>query len=144
MKSLTLFIIPGGPAGAGDYNRVVSSLEGVVDYVEFLSDRRVDLASRDVRTDWYMFLYNNEWVDPKVKQAIPVFMEYPFDAIVLFKLVYERQDKDYYTELENRIFTVPRIFKKGVILNEEDLTPKWAHRLKFERLLDGWVHEDIR
>ena len=43
-----------------------------------------------------------------------------------------------------RFFTVPRIFRKGVKIDKNKLTPQGFEKFRYEIFLNGWILENER
>ena len=125
---LTLFAIQ-----ADDIQNPERAIESFGDIVEksiILDHRRIDNIPVD--TDWYGYIYADEWLDDRIKEALPVFLtaQY-FDCLILFKRVVDQGKK--------RVFSSPRIFKQGVQLKKDMLIPVNSGPLTFEKCLNGWI-----
>ena len=125
---LTLFVIKGN--GKYDPIKAMVSFGDIVRYTKVLEDRRIDHIPVD--TEWYGYIYSDEWIDKRIKDALPVFLKAGyFDCLILMK---KQLDTG-----KLRAFKAPRIFRREVKLEKNMLIPKHPKRLTFETLLDGWI-----
>ena len=134
---LTLFVIPSGNpnhdrpfrAGGSYASRFFRS------QIHVLGDCHI--WEFDVFTKWYSFIYSNEWLDKNLCESLVHFLTRDdFDFYVLAKRVNDKGTVKY--------FYVPRIFRKYIKLEEEGLTPIGHEDLNCEKILNGWVMEDVR
>lgn len=126
---LTLFAI----AGDDIFNpeRAIESFGDIVEKSVILDHRRIDNLV-PVDTPWYGYVYADEWVDERIREALPVFLQADyFDCLVMLKKQLNYGD--------TRVFQSPRIFKKDVTLEKDMLIPRNPTTLVFETMLDGWV-----
>ncbi len=125
---LTLFAIEAD--SLQDPERAIESFGDIVEKSHILDGRRID--NIPVGTDWYGYIYSDEWIDEQLKESLPVFLAAGyFDCLVLFKRVVDQG--------EPRVFTSPRIFKQSVKLAKDMLVPEHPGPLTFEKCLNGWI-----
>jgi hypothetical protein len=130
---LTLYFFPGDVETLDDKSRFMDSLEKVNCHVVFL-DHRDELQSCDVPdTEWWGFLFGNEWFDLDMANVLDVYLLSDFDAITFFKDI-EKENGD------KAVFLATRIFRTNKVpLGIE--TYKEVEGLKFVKALDGWIRE---
>lgn len=132
-NKLTVFYIesPNEPSKSG----LIDCFEGV----EFVSEiRQWDngrFSDIDSRTGYYGLFYTAERLEPQLVEALETFLEFDFDALVLWKKMVSSGENV-------RFFTVPRIFKSSVVLRSEAIEPESWVGLEHETVLDGWVVEN--
>ena len=131
---LTLYIFPCDKPPLHDPERAKKSFGSVVQFSCLLEDRRLDLE-KDFQTPWYGYIFSDEFLDELAMRALPVFLaSNQFDCLVMMKKTIKNG--------QLRVFQSPRIFKKDVKLIENLLIPENPQRLRFERMLDGWILDD--
>lgn len=102
--SLTVYLVERN--GNGEKSK--ESLQGLADVV--VEERRKGTPCtgfNNCDTDWYMILFDDEWLDDRLVKALPIFMESDYDYFNLHRMMVESQ----------RFFINPRLFRKDVILN---------------------------
>lgn len=128
---LTLFILPCDNKDLHDPERARASFGDIVRFSQTLKNRRLDLE-KHFPTPWYGYIYSDEYLDDQARDALPVFLaSNQFDCLVLMKKVL--------VDGKMKITQAPRIFRKDVRLVEGKHIPKNPQRLRFEKMLDGWV-----
>jgi len=137
---LTLYVIPCDNPEQANIQKLKESAEGVADRVEVLDHRRLDEVEPE--TEWYAFLFSNEWLDEGLKFALPVFLEQTdSDYLILYKKVVENN----FGTLVPRTFIVPRIFRSNIkLIGNDRLVPVGQEDLRFLQVLDGWILEPTR
>jgi len=117
-----------------DPERAKASFGDVVHFSRILEDRRLDLVT-DHPAPWYGYIFSDEYLDDDAKKALPVFLASDqFDCLILMKKII--------VDGKMKVTQAPRIFRKDVKLMENTHIPENAQRLRFERMLDGWVLDD--
>jgi hypothetical protein len=108
--------------------KTLNSLSGLYDDVYFI-DNMIEINDYRKENSWYLVLYDNEFVNIDLKNAISSIlkMEVGLDAVIFLE-VYP----------DGTMFQSPRMFKKYVILKKDCLMPlsKFSN---LERILDGWI-----
>lgn len=108
--------------------RTLSSLSNLYNEVYFVDDIN-EINYYEKETDWYLVLYDNEFVSVDLKDAIGniLKMEIDLDAIIFLEIY-----------SDGTMFQSPRMFKKNVSLKWNSLMPvdKFSN---LERILDGWI-----
>lgn len=137
--TLTLFVLPGDNRGFSRPNRAIASFGCNVNTIIELSHRnKITEYNNIIKTDWYCFLFDNEWIDMELKEALSIFLKMAmWDVLVFWKKVKDKNG-------EPRFYKVPRIFRKHVILESENIMPINPDSLTFESILNGWLREDDR
>ena len=128
--SLTCYLIE-SPDHPSD-EETVKSLWGICDLIIPHENRNFDNVEPE--TDHYMFLYTAEVISEDLREAIPIFLKHDFDVFVLYKM--------HIIDGETRLFTAPRIFKRGVKLIPDAIRPLTDTDLKVEKILNGWIKEN--
>lgn len=124
---LTLFILKSGDPKA-DSNALLKSFNHMAPDIVFAGSIKVISDFPDMRTKWYIVMYDNEKLDQNLMEALPVYLEHSkSDVVVMFKI-----------DENDEVTTAPRLFRKDVILRENCLLPR-DKSLKFDRALDGWI-----
>jgi len=80
--------------------------------------------------DWYMVIYDNEYIDEDVQFAIPVFIDCEdYDCLILHRF-----------KVNNKHEKSPRIFRKHLKLQPNSLFPAFQEGgIAYETVLDGWI-----
>jgi len=128
---LTLFIFPCDNLDLHDPKRAKSSFGKIVQFSQILENRRLDLEQH-FETPWYGYIFSDEYLDDQAREALPIFLASDqFDCLVLMKKVIING--------KIKITQSPRIFRKDIRLMENTHIPENPQRLRFERMLDGWI-----
>jgi len=90
-------------------------------------------------TDWYMVLFDNEYLDKKLLNVLPTFMAQDNLRLLLI------QKKFWDAEGNTAVDESPRMFRKDVVLEDNSTMPE--DRFSFNpdnmtRILDGWIFDD--
>ena len=85
-----------------------------------------------VKTPWYAVVYDDEIIDERMNEALPVYLrdETPADVLVLMKRIFVNGDP--------QITQSPRIFRREFLIGVDGLMPL-DKSARFQRCLDGWV-----
>ena len=130
---MTLYIFPCDNPELHNPERAKASFGNVVQFSRILETRRLDLE-KDFQTPWYGYIFSDEYLDDEVKTALPIFLASDqFDCLVLMKKAM--------VDGKIKVTQSPRIFRKDVRLMEDTHIPENPQRLRFERMLDGWIRE---
>jgi len=127
---ISLFIVP-SKDGSLDFEKMGKIADTFTNQpyeVHFLNTIE-QLDKMEIKTDWYMFMFDNEMLSEQLKQAIPFFLLYPYDFYIIYKRVKMGGRAKFFFE--------PRIFHFDVRRN--NLEGK-----KHETILDGWLEEEDR
>ena len=128
---LTLYIFKCDNLKLHDPVRAKASFGDVVHFSKTLEGRRLDLIEQHP-TPWYGYIFSDEYLDDEAQKALPIFLASDhFDCLVLMKKVL--------IDGEMKVTQSPRIFRKDVRLMEGMHIPENPQRLRFERMLDGWI-----
>ena len=131
MKPLTLYIMVADknhlPLGT-----IQDSVGDVVETYVLLNHRNLAEFVKDCETDWYMYLFDNEYLSKELTDALPVLMKSNFDVWVMFEKQNIGDDKYRYGRS-------PRLFKKGIEL--KGMVPLKLNELIVEKVLDGFVEQ---
>jgi len=80
-------------------------------------------------SDWYLVMFDNEFVSPDLRDAIKIIVE-------------TDPDYDYFIFMEKtwegKVFQSPRMFRRDVRLQRDSFLPE-DKTLRCERILDGWI-----
>ena len=92
-------------------------------------DKLSDIDYGMIKSDWWIVLYDDEWIDPRLLEAMIVGSKCErFDVFVFYKI-----DKDV------KVTICPRMFRNSVRIEKDFLYPILP--VNMETLLDGWVYE---
>lgn len=128
---MTLFILPCDNPELHDPEKAKNSFGAVVVDSYILDVPVLDDVVDTVKNPWFAYIYSDETIDEKLRDALPIFLKTKYDCLVLMKKVLQSG--------EPKCFQSPRIFRRGVQIQPGLLIPKAAERLNFERVLDGWI-----
>lgn len=104
--SLTVYLVERG----GDAEKTKESLIGLPNVIiENKAKGTPCTGFHKCETDWYMILFDDEVLDQRLVNAIPIFMEADYDYYNLSRIMI--------TEQGQRFFVNPRLFRKDVVLN---------------------------
>ena len=131
MKPLTVYIMD------ADKNElplatIMDSVGDVVESFVLMSHRNLADNVKSCETDWYMYLFSNEFLSEELTKALPVLMESEFDVWIMFE---RRKDN----KGEYKYGLSPRLFKKEIELI--DMLPLLPTKDSIERVLDGFVEQ---
>jgi len=131
MKPLTVYIMD------ADKNElplatIMDSVGDVVESFVLMSHRNLADNVKSCETDWYMYLFSNEFLSEELTKALPVLMESEFDVWIMFE---RRKDN----KGEYKYGLSPRLFKKEIEL--VDMLPLLPTKDSIERVLDGFVEQ---
>lgn len=137
---MTLYVIPCDNPEQSDIQRLKQSAKDVCDVIHVLEHRR--LHEVEPETEWYGYLFSNEWLDGPLTDALPIFFEdTKYDYLVLYKKVQE----DLHGVVTPKMYVAPRFFRSYVKLESDgNLIPKDPEKLSFVQVLDGWIMEPTR
>ena len=132
MKPLTVYIMD------ADKNElplatIMDSVGDVVESFVLMTHRNLADNVKSCETDWYMYLFSNEFLSEELTKALPVLMESEFDAWIMFE---RRKDN----KGEYKYGLSPRLFKKEIEL--VDMLPLLPTKDSIERVLDGFVEQN--
>lgn len=120
--SLTMFILPADNENC--FHKCIDSLMSIPAKAIPLTNRNLEEVEFD--TDWYGYLYADEYLSDELIVAIPIFLESSFDVITLLR----RHENNRYTQ-------APRLFRKGIRLKCR--VPIEIPKERYTRALDGWI-----
>lgn len=132
---LTLFLLKSGDPKNTDRLASVKSLAKITEKVVIVEDednKFLYVNNTKKETDWYAILYDNEYVDDMLSEAIPIFLEQCKADVLVF---YRKKNKKLAV-----VHKCPRIFRKDVRLKFNSLMPVQPE-LVFETVLNGWLLE---
>jgi len=134
MENLTVFILPSGGTKKS-LKKLMDSFSGI-SCIFFILSNAESLLEQEINTEWYCFLYDNEWLEKDLTDFIPTLLKAnQWDYYLIHKKVK--------IDGKNRFFIVPRIFREKVKLKANDFTPLDTY-LPYERVLEGWILEEDR
>lgn len=126
MQGLTIYILQ---CGNPDIRRCVESLKDICINPIVTLQKDIETISKTCATPWFGYVFANEYFDLNLINAIPVFLNYNYDIIVLMGRIWNEKQEKYIMHQS------PRIFKKGIEI--EGVLPKDYKTVT--RVLDGWV-----
>lgn len=140
MLDLTLFILPCDVSAKHKPELAVESC-GKIEHWYVLYDRNLSnflQTEISIKTKWYGYLYSDEILSPQIKEALPIYLDSGhFDVLVIPK----RRPSE--TETGYRFFQSPRIFRRNIHLVPNQLIPQNPEHLRVERMLDGWIEDNV-
>ena len=131
---VTLYVLPCDNQDLHNPERAKASFGSIVTSSRILDKPLIDDLIITVTTPWFAYIYSDEHIDGKLREALPVFLAAQYDCLVLMK-------KKLHTDGEISVYQSPRVFRRGVQIKPGLLIPKAADNLQFERILDGWIRE---
>lgn len=136
---LTLFVMQGVPGGNAD--KCISSMPDVVKNAIIV--KKVDAINKCntqqekswVEQPWFMVLYDNEYIDIYLKEALPEVLKDLKNAgdRQVFSLMKKSND--------GKVSQSPRIYRNGTILQRDSLMPANISEKRFCRVLNGLILE---
>jgi len=134
---LTVYMLDCGNAEKSDPERSLSGFDllGEGSFETVCIHGCLDFSKIQIPTDWGIFIYSDEWMSPKLAQALPQFLEHgkDFDVLSLYKI---RADEHPLKHL----FQCPRIYRKHVRLRPLSLEPEIGYVKKHTLILDGFLY----
>lgn len=129
MATFTLYVLPSGNLEKDNPERAADSFGDIPTVTQIVPHGGgIDLVNH--QTDWFGFIYADEVIDERLREAIPVFLDHaPQDCLTLFKMT-----KD------NKCFLGMRIFRRWVTLAQNNLRPA-EPGASCERILNGFIWE---
>ena len=112
---------------------IMDSVGDVVESFVLMTHRNLADNVKSCETDWYMYLFSNEFLSEELTKALPVLMESEFDVWIMFE---RRKDN----KGEYKYGLSPRLFKKEIEL--VDMLPLLPTKDSIERVLDGFVEQN--
>lgn len=92
-------------------------------------DNLFEINYGNIKTEWWMVIYDNEIIDPKLLEVIPFFVKFDVhDTFVLYR-----------SDLDGKITYCPRLFKNWITTHKDYLYPTNAKNI--ETILNGWIFE---
>lgn len=136
MMNLTLFVIPGDDPRKADLDKAIRSF-GHCFKVRVLRDRRIDLVCGEVETEWFAYLYDNEYLEVELKEALPIFL---LDTTLDYMIIWKKARSG---GMPSQVSRAPRIFRAGTVLQEGKLVPDGrVIDFSHETILNGWILEN--
>jgi len=131
MRPLTLYIME---SDNQVYNvpRLVSSFGDVVETIIRVPDRNLAEAVKGCETEWYGYMYSNEFLSEEYVEALPIMLGnngFDIEAWVLFEKRGEEGKETYGMS--------PRLFKRNIEL--QGMLPLVSSKERLQRSLDGFV-----
>ena len=142
---LDIFILESGTKGASE-EKLMASFDRPKDderfkdfenlNINFHVVQRVDQINKIVKEgEWYMTLFDNEFIDPSLLRVLHVYMaQEQFNVYVIMK---RTQDE----EADRVVTESPRLFRSELALQDGSFLPE-SEDLHSERNLDGWILDD--
>ena len=127
---MTLVIVP---IEGVDDSKLLESFDSISAYiVKLQKDRYFNI---EVKTEWKMFMYSNEYLSKQLIEAMPVILGAgnEYDYFSFYKLVV-----DNYT---NKYGISPRLFKSDIKLRSNSVYPVDIESYKGITILDGFIFQ---
>jgi hypothetical protein len=122
---MTLIIIPTDKKRTEE---LIESFAGIQGDIKLLENDKLDFNTK-VSTFWKMFMYEGEFLSKPLRDALPVFLD-------------KGKDHDFFSVYKMTpygIFLSPRLFKAGIELQNDSVSPVDASNKKYNIILDGFV-----
>jgi hypothetical protein len=129
--SITFFVIPCDFVSQLD--RLYESIWKIPDLEEViieLNHRDIGLVQNLVQTDWFGYLFSDEYISEDLAEAIPVFLKCSTEDCLTLILRKEEDLKPIYSQ-------APRLFKRHVII--DGMQPSKQHEYTYNRVLNGYI-----
>lgn len=134
MLALTVFILKSGRKQT-DIEKLTMSIPDSIHARYVTIDRLSVIDDYKPETEWYMVLYDNEFISPSLAKSLHVYMHHDFDFYIIMKRIYNDDGNMEVTQS-------PRLFRKPVKLSRDSLMPINSEKLKSERIMDGWILDE--
>jgi len=121
---LTVYLIDRG----GDREKAIHSIEELEPVIIEKKKGTPCTSFYNCDTDWYMILFTDEYLEEKLRDALPYFMEADYEYYNIYRLM---NDGD-----KQRHFVSPRLFRKDTVLNKYGEPSKDAVGTS---ILDGFI-----
>jgi len=127
---MNIFILPSGSAQA-DSKKTAESFEGIP-FMYKQVDSLQDIIYEDTEGDWYMIMYDDEYIDENLAKSIPVYLLSQFDVMECYRKTGEKTGT-----------ISPRLFRGHIKPQWDSLLPADIQNLKTTRILDGWIQPHV-
>jgi len=134
-SDLTVFLLQQNHPNS-DIDKATANIKDVVNKIVIVEQHH-EIKNHTIDTEWYGILYDNEEFQEDLLTALPVFMEFDYDYLVIYKRKIANN--------QMRVWIAPRFFRKHIVLRDDCMLPKKrvsSQRFKSEKMLDGWVTEN--
>jgi hypothetical protein len=109
---LTIYLIDRG----GNKKKSISSVANLEPKIIEKSKGTPCSSFANCSTDWYMILFTDEYLEEKLCDAIPFFLESDYEYFDIYRCMDDGKTQ--------RFFKSPRIFRKDIILNRQGFPEK--------------------
>lgn len=103
---LTVYLVDRG----GDREKAINSLKELEPVIVDKPNGTTPTSFSKCETDWYMVLFSDEYLEEKLRDAIPFFMESDFEYFNVYRMMDDG--------VSQRYFVSPRLFRNHVVLNK--------------------------
>lgn len=126
-KLLDVFVVASGNYLFSKPKDAIESFGAVMSRSTVVTNQD-EINSLGKASKWYAVIYDDEYLDPKLSEALPVFLrQSPADVLMAYKM----EDKT--------PSLTPRFFKRHVKLAESSLLPEDTEAHVYDRILNGWI-----
>jgi|GEM_PF-4638772 len=146
MEGLTLFVLKNDTPAFANVKRLLDSfskVKGVANVVVVnMEDRRLDLI--EVETDWWMYMFDNEYLDPAMIRVLSTYLESEvYDFFQAYQRIIVPEMVDGVEKARVKTYLSPRIFRAKVRVQSEHIyIPIDVDNLTVTSILDGWIVRD--
>lgn len=136
---LTVFIVKTNSKTANVQRAVDSFCSGKIWITEFVYIDNINIINTwDMKSRWYVVLYDNEFLDISLVEALPQFLLYSiFDMLCFFRRANSNKFEDVNLEYTTRMF-------KNNIKIDKNLNPINGKDLQHEKILNGWLYYETQ
>lgn len=135
-NNLTIFVIPHSVEPAKPKGKFENLLEmEEVRAVFYMEEADLKKANDQCMTDWFLYLFEDEYMNAKLKEALPVCMASSSHDLFVFLQKVQHDNGDM------KVFQSARMFRKGT-QKFDSLLPVDFDANRIERILDGWILYD--
>jgi hypothetical protein len=136
---LTLYIVNVGkqfsePSKLASLSKTIGSFGKTVNEVICLEGSNWE-GIVETKNDWFMIMYPEEYLDENLCEVLPTYLATDYDCFIFMRI----KDTDKEGTSTPQVFQEPRLFRKSVKLQKGSLIPIDFEKIKFTRVLDGWL-----
>lgn len=127
MKPLTLYIMKSDDGVV--HPDSIMSFGDVIEETVYVKDRKLDKTVKGCSTDWFCYIFSNEYIEKELRDALPLyFYQDVYDIIVFMQKAIRGNNIKFYQS--------PRLFRRNIKL--KGMLP-CQKNLPHIRALDGFL-----
>lgn len=135
-SNLTIFVVPHAEEIAKPKTKF-ENLKNMpeVNAVHYMPSHDLNAANDLCQTEWWIYLFEDEYMNSKLLEALPICMASPGHDIFVFMQKVKHDNGDM------KVYQSARMFRKDT-QEFDNLLPVDFDAERIERILDGWILYD--